>query len=56
MCTLLLLEVLCRPIYKQQKEPWPADKAGQAAGEADPLSTRALHGTGYGAVQLKKRA
>lgn len=31
-----------------------AGKAGQAAGDADPPSMKALKGTGYGTMQLKE--
>lgn len=55
-CTSLLLQGLCRPTHEQKKEPWPAGEAGQAAGDADPLSRRTLLGTGYGTVQLKEGA
>lgn len=41
---------------KGAKELWPAGETTHAAGDADPPSMRALHGAGYGAVQLKEGA
>lgn len=55
-CTSLLLQGLYRPTHGQKKEPWPAGEAGQADGNANPLSRRTFLGTGYRTVQLNEGA